>query len=213
MELIKMPSSPNSQPIDMTVTSSNSSVSPVSQPQLTASMSNQPAYTHGLGDALLPDNETKVCYHIDDQEIPFLIKLPFPSSSITLKDLKANLQLKRHFSHYKFYFKSHDKECGVVKEEIIDDNRFLPIFQGRVVAWVNIDCIESHKACFYKLYSFFLFFQLVTIEGSTFSDSSNSNCLTEISASDRLGSYQNGQQNVKRVACIGNEARGGQGYQ
>lgn len=145
MDTGKLPSSPKAQPIDMTITSSSSSTSPPAvppPPPTTAPMPNQPIYTHGLGDSLLPVNETKVCYQIDDQEPPFLIKLPFPSSNITLKDLKANLQLKRHFSHYKYYFKSHDKECGVVKEEISDDNRFLPIFQGRVVAWVIVNCVS-----------------------------------------------------------------------
>ncbi|CAG2183536.1 unnamed protein product, partial [Oppiella nova] len=54
---------------------------------------------------------------------------------VTLADFKAVLSLPT--ANYKYFFKSLDADFGVVKEEIIDDNTRLPIFKGRVVAWVS----------------------------------------------------------------------------
>lgn len=79
-------------------------------------------------------NETRIVYYVDDEETPYLVKLPIPHSNIKLSDFKAAISLPR--PHYKFFFKSYDKEVGVVKEEICDDNALLPIFEYRVVAWV-----------------------------------------------------------------------------
>uniref|UniRef100_A0A3B4CT11 Dishevelled segment polarity protein 3b n=1 Tax=Pygocentrus nattereri TaxID=42514 RepID=A0A3B4CT11_PYGNA len=77
--------------------------------------------------------ETKIIYHLDDQETPYLVKLPIPAERVTLADFKQVLNKP----NYKFFFKSMDDDFGVVKEEISDDNAKLPCFNGRVVSWVS----------------------------------------------------------------------------
>ncbi|XP_067658537.1 segment polarity protein dishevelled homolog DVL-3-like isoform X1 [Haliotis asinina] len=76
--------------------------------------------------------ETKIIYHIDDEDTPYLIKLPVPADRVTLGDFKNALNRP----NYKFFFKSMDDDFGVVKEEIIDDEAHLPCFNGRVVSWL-----------------------------------------------------------------------------
>ncbi|XP_053166274.1 segment polarity protein dishevelled homolog DVL-3 isoform X5 [Hemicordylus capensis] len=84
--------------------------------------------------------ETKIIYHLDDQETPYLVKLPIPAERVTLGDFKALLNRP----NYKFYFKSMDDDFGVVKEEISDDNAKLPCFNGRVVSWL-VSAEGSHS--------------------------------------------------------------------
>ena len=76
--------------------------------------------------------ETKIIYHIDDEDTPYLIKLPVPADRVTLGDFKNALNRP----NYKFFFKSMDDDFGVVKEEIIEDEGPLPCFNGRVVSWL-----------------------------------------------------------------------------
>nr|XP_057923934.1 segment polarity protein dishevelled homolog DVL-2 [Doryrhamphus excisus] len=76
--------------------------------------------------------ETKIIYHIDEEETPYLVKIPISAESITLLDFKQVLNKP----NYKFFFKSMDQDFGVVKEEISDDNAKLPCFNGRVVSWL-----------------------------------------------------------------------------
>ncbi|KAJ2939508.1 hypothetical protein O0L34_g6336 [Tuta absoluta] len=76
--------------------------------------------------------ETKVIYYIDDEETPYLVKIPISPEKVTLLDFKN--QLNR--PNYKFFFKSMDDDFGVVKEEIVDDGAHLPCFNGRVVSWL-----------------------------------------------------------------------------
>ncbi|XP_067947739.1 segment polarity protein dishevelled homolog DVL-3-like isoform X3 [Watersipora subatra] len=78
------------------------------------------------------EEETKIIYHIGDEDTPYLIKLPIPSNAVKLKDLKDALQKPNH----KYFFKSMDADFGVVKEELLDDNASLPCFNGRVVSWL-----------------------------------------------------------------------------
>uniref|UniRef100_A0ACB8FBR1 Segment polarity protein dishevelled DVL-3 n=1 Tax=Sphaerodactylus townsendi TaxID=933632 RepID=A0ACB8FBR1_9SAUR len=54
--------------------------------------------------------ETKIIYHLDDQETPYLVKVPVPAERVTLGDFKALLNRP----HYKFYFKSMDDDFGGV---------------------------------------------------------------------------------------------------
>uniref|UniRef100_A0A8C7LAY9 Dishevelled segment polarity protein 3a n=1 Tax=Oncorhynchus kisutch TaxID=8019 RepID=A0A8C7LAY9_ONCKI len=84
--------------------------------------------------------ETKVIYHLDDQETPYLVKLAVPADRVTLADFKNVLKKP----NYKFFFKSMDDDFGVVKEEISDDNAKLPCFNGRVVSWVST---HTHHLC------------------------------------------------------------------
>ncbi|XP_064643211.1 segment polarity protein dishevelled homolog DVL-3-like isoform X4 [Lineus longissimus] len=76
--------------------------------------------------------ETKIIYHIDDEDTPYLIKLSVPADRVTLGDFKNALNRP----NYKFFFKSMDDDFGVVKEEIVDDETHLPCFNGRVVSWL-----------------------------------------------------------------------------
>uniref|UniRef100_A0A3P8UIJ6 Dishevelled segment polarity protein 2 n=1 Tax=Cynoglossus semilaevis TaxID=244447 RepID=A0A3P8UIJ6_CYNSE len=73
--------------------------------------------------------ETKIIYHIDEEETPYLVKIPIAAENITLLDFKQVLNKP----NYKFFFKSMDQDFGVVKEEISDDSARLPCFNGRVL--------------------------------------------------------------------------------
>ncbi|XP_014241712.1 segment polarity protein dishevelled homolog DVL-3 [Cimex lectularius] len=77
-------------------------------------------------------DETKVIYHIDDEETPYLVKLSIAPEKVTLADFKNVLNRP----NYKYFFKSMDDDFGVVKEEIVDDDAHLPCFNGRVVSWL-----------------------------------------------------------------------------
>ncbi|KAG5838949.1 hypothetical protein ANANG_G00229150 [Anguilla anguilla] len=97
--------------------------------------------------------ETKIIYHIDEEETPYLVKLAVSPEKVTLADFK-NVLNNRPVNNYKFFFKSMDQDFGVVKEEISDDNTKLPCFNGRVVSWLVLaesshsdggsQCTESH---------------------------------------------------------------------
>ncbi|XP_025049541.1 segment polarity protein dishevelled homolog DVL-2 [Alligator sinensis] len=76
--------------------------------------------------------ETKVIYHLDEEETPYLVKIAVPAERITLGHVKAALNRPGA----KYFFKSMDQDFGVVKEEISDDNARLPCFNGRVVSWL-----------------------------------------------------------------------------
>ncbi|KAF8792422.1 segment polarity protein dishevelled homolog DVL-3-like isoform X1 [Argiope bruennichi] len=102
-------------------------------------------------------DETKIIYHIDDEDTPYLVKLSIPPDRVTLGDFKNVLNRP----NYKFFFKSMDDDFGVVKEEISDDNAKLPCVGGRVVSW------------------------LVTAEGSSLSDST-SQCTDTMSQRSEL---------------------------
>ncbi|XP_062889267.1 segment polarity protein dishevelled homolog DVL-3-like isoform X3 [Mobula hypostoma] len=79
--------------------------------------------------------ETKIIYHMDEEETPYLVKVAVPPDLVTLGHFKQVLN-NRPTSSFKFFFKSMDLDFGVVKEEISDDNAKLPCFNGRVVSWL-----------------------------------------------------------------------------
>ncbi|XP_032093759.1 segment polarity protein dishevelled homolog DVL-2 [Thamnophis elegans] len=79
-----------------------------------------------------PPGETKVIYHLDEEETPYLVKIAVPAERLTLGHVKAALARPGA----KYFFKSMDQDFGVVKEEITDDNAPLPCFNGRVVSWL-----------------------------------------------------------------------------
>jgi len=54
--------------------------------------------------------ETKVIYHLNDEDTPYLIKLPISADKITLGDLKNALGKP----NYKYFFKSMDDDFGCV---------------------------------------------------------------------------------------------------
>ncbi|XP_051529103.1 segment polarity protein dishevelled homolog DVL-1-like isoform X2 [Myxocyprinus asiaticus] len=97
--------------------------------------------------------ETKIIYHIDEEETPYLVKLSLAPEKVTLADFK-NVLSNRPVNSYKYFFKSMDQDFGVVKEEVSDDNTKLPCFNGRVVSWLVLAesshtdgisvCTDSH---------------------------------------------------------------------
>lgn len=54
--------------------------------------------------------ETRVIYHVDDEETPYLVKLPISPDKVTLADFKNVFNR----SNYKFFFKSMDDDFGYV---------------------------------------------------------------------------------------------------
>lgn len=86
------------------------------------------------------DEETKIFYYIDEEDTPYLIKLPgVRKDQVTLSAFKLALQLHNRPNSYKFFFKSLDTDMGVVKEEIHDDKARLPLCEnGRIVSWVGL---------------------------------------------------------------------------
>ncbi|XP_008313716.1 segment polarity protein dishevelled homolog DVL-3 isoform X2 [Cynoglossus semilaevis] len=75
---------------------------------------------------------TRVIYHLEDQDTPYLIRINVPAQRVTLADFKQVLNKQ----NVRFFFKSEDDDFGVVKEEISDDDVRLPCVNGRVVCWV-----------------------------------------------------------------------------
>ncbi|KAB7505728.1 Segment polarity protein dishevelled-like protein DVL-3 [Armadillidium nasatum] len=69
--------------------------------------------------------ETKIIYHIDEEETPYLVKIPKAPDKVTLGDFKNVLNRPS----YKFFFK-------MLLKEIVDDEAPLPCFNGRVVSWI-----------------------------------------------------------------------------
>ncbi|PAA61894.1 hypothetical protein BOX15_Mlig008755g3 [Macrostomum lignano] len=76
---------------------------------------------------------TKIIFHVDEEDTPYLIRLSIPPGQATLADFKNALNYKANF---KFFFKSVDDDFGVVKEEIADDNAHLPFSKGKVESWL-----------------------------------------------------------------------------
>lgn len=54
--------------------------------------------------------ETKVIYYIDDEQTPYLVKIPLSSSQVTLRDFK--MVLNKQSCNYKYFFKSVDADFG-----------------------------------------------------------------------------------------------------
>ncbi|XKL60120.1 hypothetical protein PGB90_001136 [Kerria lacca] len=100
----------------------------------------------------MEEKGTKIIYHVDDEETPYLVKLPISPDKVTLADFKNVFNRP----NYKFFFRSMDDDFGVVKEEIIEDDAHLPCFNGRVISW------------------------LVSAEGSNVSDGGASQCTDSV---------------------------------
>lgn len=99
--------------------------------------------------------DTKIIYHIDDENTPYLVKISKNADKVTLGDFKAALNRP----NYKFFFKSVDADFGfvnllygayfysVVKEEITEDTASLPCFSGKVIAWVRYVTFRNAIHC------------------------------------------------------------------
>lgn len=86
------------------------------------------------------DNETKVVWYFEGDDMPYMLRLKKPPDEVTLKDFKEAFDAAKNSQHhrppYKYFFKSTDQELGVVKEEISDELAKLPSFNGRIQCWV-----------------------------------------------------------------------------
>lgn len=83
-------------------------------------------------------SNTKCIYYLNNNmsSPPFLTTIPRNIESVTLNDFKQCLKLKNGTS-YIYHFKTSDPEFGIVKEEISNDNKLLPSFENRIVAWIQ----------------------------------------------------------------------------
>ena len=94
--------------------------------------------------------ETKIIYHIDDEDTPYLIKLPIPSDRVTLGDFKNALNRP----NYKFFFKSMDDDFGFVYSFI---RWFEYCLCGFLLKYIGItDCcvIVLHDVRLYRVMPF-----------------------------------------------------------
>lgn len=64
--------------------------------------------------------ETKIIYHMDEEETPYLVKLPVAPERVTLADFK-NVLSNRPVHAYKFFFKSMDQDFGSVATRRVGD--------------------------------------------------------------------------------------------
>jgi len=83
-----------------------------------------------------PGVTTKVFYYMlnDKTETPYVTLVPRKVNEVRLKDFKSVFD--RH-GNFRFFFKTEDPDCGVVKEEIIDDEQVLPCWNGKILVWVS----------------------------------------------------------------------------
>ncbi|KAB7500342.1 Dixin [Armadillidium nasatum] len=79
---------------------------------------------------------TKVIYFTDRTVTPFMSCINKRLGDVTLRDFKTLFDRPGNF---RFHFKSHDPEYGLVKEEILNDDDSLPGVDGKIIAWVEED--------------------------------------------------------------------------
>lgn len=53
--------------------------------------------------------ETKIIYHIDEQDTPFCVRVPLPADQVTLSIFKSSVTSVIHSQRCKYFFKSHDE--------------------------------------------------------------------------------------------------------
>jgi len=58
-------------------------------------------------------DETKILYHVNDEETPYLVKLPISPETVLLGDLKNALGRP----NCKYFFKSMDDDFGYAKSQ------------------------------------------------------------------------------------------------
>uniref|UniRef100_A0A3B3V442 Dishevelled segment polarity protein 1a n=1 Tax=Poecilia latipinna TaxID=48699 RepID=A0A3B3V442_9TELE len=75
--------------------------------------------------------ETKIIYHIDEEETPYLVKLSVPPEKVTLADFK-NVLNNRPVNSYKFFFKSMDQDFGYHHFFLIDITSDCPFCKSEI---------------------------------------------------------------------------------
>ena len=82
-------------------------------------------------------NNTRVLCYVDQQQTPSRITLHKPSSLVTLSDIKSQINKVGKFS---YFFKVNDPDFGIVKEEVVNETEFVPIYKKNTV----VVCLESN---------------------------------------------------------------------
>jgi len=81
------------------------------------------------------EEETKIVYYLNDDNIPYFLKTKIPVTHMTLRDFKDILN--QNGQTYRYYFQAKDEHFGLVKKEIVDDNEQLPYENNRILCWIN----------------------------------------------------------------------------
>ncbi len=56
------------------------------------------------------------------------------SDEVTLRDFKTAFDRPGSF---RYFVKTEDPDCGIVKEEIKHDESLLPLWKGRILVWIG----------------------------------------------------------------------------
>jgi len=83
-----------------------------------------------------PPATTKCVYYLNKDATPYCMTIFKNVSNITLMDFKEKIKLNPSVN-YRFFFKSQEPEFGYLKEEVTNDNKLLPCFENRIVAWIE----------------------------------------------------------------------------
>uniref|UniRef100_A0A3P8TKZ2 DIX domain-containing protein n=1 Tax=Amphiprion percula TaxID=161767 RepID=A0A3P8TKZ2_AMPPE len=67
--------------------------------------------------------ETRVIYHLDDQETPYLVRINVPAQRVTLADFKQVVNKP----NVKFFFKSVDDDFGYIPDIITMTTQFFTV--------------------------------------------------------------------------------------
>lgn len=102
----------------------------------------------------MEEKETKIIYHVDDEETPYLVKLPISPDKVTLADFKNVFNRP----NYKFFFKSMDDDFGYANKllrtllicanycsEIMSTSRFDPLYVSFICLYSYISALVFHS--------------------------------------------------------------------
>ncbi|BFZ13811.1 hypothetical protein BsWGS_16850 [Bradybaena similaris] len=81
-------------------------------------------------------NETSVLYYIGESDTHFTCVIQKKLGEVRLRDFKSQIA---DSYQYHYFFKSLDPEYGTVKEELSKDDDILPGWEGKIVAWLEVD--------------------------------------------------------------------------
>ncbi|KAM9359681.1 LOW QUALITY PROTEIN: segment polarity protein dishevelled homolog DVL-3 [Symphorus nematophorus] len=75
--------------------------------------------------------ETRVIYHLEDQETPYLVRINVPAQRVTLRDFRQTLNLKPNQNqNLKFFFKNEDQDYGaaaVIGQDELQGSEVTPV--------------------------------------------------------------------------------------
>ncbi|BFZ25452.1 hypothetical protein BsWGS_28495 [Bradybaena similaris] len=82
------------------------------------------------------DAQTNVLYYVDQSEKALSCVINKQLGDIRLRDFKAVIE---DSNLYHYFFKALDPEYGTVKEELFSDDDILPGWEGKIVAWLELE--------------------------------------------------------------------------